>query len=55
MQGVNKNPLAQFFPIEGHNHFSVLDPINRVIASKILADTGEKTNITFTAAELTGR
>jgi pimeloyl-ACP methyl ester carboxylesterase len=55
MQRVNKNPLVQFFPIDGHDHFSVLDPINRVIAQKILADTGEKTNITFTPTELTGR
>jgi dipeptidyl aminopeptidase/acylaminoacyl peptidase len=48
----SKNPKAQFFPVKGATHFSVLAPVNELIAKKILADTGEQTNLSFTEDEL---
>jgi hypothetical protein len=38
--------------VRGVNHFSILAPINEVIARKILKDQGPKTNIAFTEADL---
>jgi hypothetical protein len=52
MQAANKNALAQFFIVGGYDHFSVLAPVNQMIANKILADAGDKSYITITAAEL---
>jgi acetyl esterase/lipase len=52
MQLASKNPLVQFFIVNGRNHFSVLAPVNQVLAQKVLADTGEKTNISIAAGEL---
>jgi len=46
------NPLIRFHPVEGATHFSVLQPITRLVAAKILADDGPTANITFTEAEL---
>lgn len=44
----NKNPKAHFVEMEGSTHFSVLAPTNEMIAKKILEDTGDTCNITFT-------
>lgn len=52
MQRANKNPLLTFHAVSGHDHFSVLAPANQLFAQKILADTGAKTNITVTEAEM---
>ena len=54
MQRASTNPKAQFFPVRGANHFSVLAPVNKLIAQKITADTGTEPNLTFTEAELNG-
>jgi hypothetical protein len=49
----SKNPLAHFFPMNGGTHFSILSPLNKLIAGKILADTeGDKTKISFSKEEL---
>jgi hypothetical protein len=48
----NSNPLIQFFPVPGHTHFSLLAPVNDLIARKILDDTGPACQITFTAPEI---
>lgn len=37
--------LIKCIPVSGANHFTVLDPVNRVIANKILQDTGSECNI----------
>ncbi|HET9657016.1 MAG TPA: prolyl oligopeptidase family serine peptidase [Kineosporiaceae bacterium] len=50
----NTSPLAHFHPVEGYTHFSVLGPVNRLIAQKIVADSGPACDITFTAQELAG-
>jgi dipeptidyl aminopeptidase/acylaminoacyl peptidase len=52
LQEKSKNAQVQFFRVDGANHFSILDPTTRLLAQKILADTGEKCNITLTSQEL---
>jgi acetyl esterase/lipase len=52
MSEATNNPNAHFFEVKSANHFTILSPTNKLIAQKILADTGEKTNLSFTAAEL---
>lgn len=47
------HPAAvRFYPVAGANHFSTLAPLTRLIARKILADTGDTTSLQFTEAEL---
>jgi acetyl esterase/lipase len=48
----SKNPKAKFFPVKGASHFGILAPVNKVVAQKILADTGAESNISFTEDEL---
>ena len=48
----SKDPRIQFLPIPGGTHFSILAPVTRVVATKILTDDGPSTNIRFTEAEL---
>jgi dipeptidyl aminopeptidase/acylaminoacyl peptidase len=52
MAKASTNPKAKFFPIKGETHFSILAPVNKLVAQKILADTGAETNLSFTEAEL---
>lgn len=52
MARANRNPLVHFHPVKGADHFSVLQPVTRLIATKILADDGPAANLTFTDAEL---
>lgn len=52
MAKANTNPKAKFYPVRGATHFSILAPVNGLIAKKILADTATETNVTFTEAEL---
>lgn len=55
MQRANTNPKVQFFPIRGATHFSVLAPVNKLIAQKIAADVAPEPNLNFiTEAELNG-
>jgi predicted alpha/beta-hydrolase family hydrolase len=48
----SKNPQVHFFEVKGTNHFGLLAPTNRLIAAKILRDTGPKCNLKFTEEEL---
>ena len=48
----NTNPQVHFVALPGTNHFSDLASANRVIAAKILADTGPKTALTLSEAEV---
>jgi alpha/beta superfamily hydrolase len=52
MQKLPHSEAVTFLPIPGADHFSTLAPITRLLARKILADTGEKTNITLSEEEL---
>ena len=40
------------YEIAGGNHFNIIYPLTTMIAQKILADTGAKTNIQFTTEDL---
>jgi hypothetical protein len=48
----NQNPLVHFQPVTGGTHFSVLQPISKLIAAKILSDSGPTSNITFARSQL---
>jgi Fe-S cluster assembly iron-binding protein IscA/alpha/beta superfamily hydrolase len=48
----SKNPKVRFFEIKGTDHFGVLAPTNRLIAAKILRDTGPTCRLAFTKEEL---
>lgn len=50
---LSNNPQVHAQPVKGVNHFSILYPVTRVIARKILDDTGPTTNIAFSENELT--
>jgi dipeptidyl aminopeptidase/acylaminoacyl peptidase len=52
MARATTNPHVRFFPVRGATHFSVLAPVNRLIARKVLADDGPKSNLAFTEDEL---
>jgi acetyl esterase/lipase len=52
MSEASNNPNAHFFAVNGANHFTILSPTNKLIAQKILSDTGEKTNLSFSSEEL---
>ena len=32
----SKNPRVKFFPVEGRNHFDILEPANKFLASQIV-------------------
>ena len=40
MRRTSTNPNLHFHEVPGKSHFSVLAPTNRLIAAKILKDTG---------------
>lgn len=48
----SQNDNIHCYIIPGHDHFSVLAPLTRVVAQKILADTGTECNISITQEEL---
>jgi pimeloyl-ACP methyl ester carboxylesterase len=52
MARATNNPNAHFLPVKGATHFSVLAPVNRLLAQKIVADTGPACNITVTEDEV---
>lgn len=52
MQAASSNPKVQFYPVMGFSHFSILAPMTQLLATKILADSGPATNITFTDQEM---
>jgi acetyl esterase/lipase len=55
MSAVSTNKLVHFYGVKGANHLSVVAPTNRLIASKMLKDTGATCNIQFTQDELDKR
>jgi dipeptidyl aminopeptidase/acylaminoacyl peptidase len=52
MARASKNPQVRFFPVKRANHFNILAPLNRLIAAKLLLDTGPTCNLSFTEEEL---
>jgi len=49
-----RNPKLHFLPVEGATHFTILRPISRLIAQKILRDDGSESNIVFDEKDLAG-
>ncbi len=52
LKRVSANPKIHFYPVEGAGHVTVLGPVARLIAGKIMRDDGRETNIAFTVDEL---
>lgn len=47
MRAASTNPDLHFVPVENADHFSVLAPLNRLIANAILEDSGPSSNLTL--------
>jgi len=54
LQKANQNERVVFFPVPNADHFSVLAPMSRLIAERILGDTANTPGIKFTKAEVDG-
>lgn len=52
LKNASENELIHFYAIPKHDHFSILYPVSKIIANKILEDTGDTTNISFSNGEL---
>ncbi len=52
MARASKNPQIHFIPVKGVNHFSILAPINELIAAKILQDQGKATTLSISQEDL---
>jgi len=52
MSELSKNAVVQFREVPGADHFGVLAPVNRLIASKILTDTGPRCELAISDDEL---
>ena len=52
MQSLNKNPQIHFTTIEGATHFSVLHPLNRYIAAKMMGDNAASAGIELKSEDL---
>jgi acetyl esterase/lipase len=52
LAAASHNPLVHTYPVRGANHFSILYPVTRLIARKVLRDEGPATNLAFTEEEL---
>jgi acetyl esterase/lipase len=46
------NPKAHFIEVAAADHFSILAPTNELLGQKILQDTGEASNLTFSPDEV---
>lgn len=52
LQDASDNPQLRFLAVQGADHFTVLAPVNRAIARKLLSDTGPKCSLSITEEEL---
>ncbi len=50
----SSNPQIRFYPVARANHFSILAPVNKLLAQKILADDKPESNLTVTLEEVNG-
>jgi alpha/beta superfamily hydrolase len=55
MAGLSNNPNVQFHLVAGASHFSILAPVTRLLADRIVHDDGVATKISFTDDELNGK
>lgn len=54
MAKASKNPKVRFFPVQGADHFTLLSPVNKLLAGKIPADVGPECILTTSEAEVNG-
>jgi hypothetical protein len=54
LSSATRNSMVHFHPVPGFDHFSVIQPLSRLIAQKIMKDDGKSCNITFKDEELAG-
>jgi hypothetical protein len=52
LERATKNPALHFYAVNGYNHFGILAPVTKLLATKILQDAGPSPAITFSAREL---
>jgi pimeloyl-ACP methyl ester carboxylesterase len=52
LSSASRNHHIRFHVVEETNHFSILGPLTRLIADKILRDSGRATNVAFADDEL---
>ncbi|MCH7725746.1 MAG: prolyl oligopeptidase family serine peptidase [Planctomycetes bacterium] len=52
MSDANQNSFVHFHPVKNADRFSVLAPITKLVAEKILADTETKCNLSFSDDEI---
>jgi hypothetical protein len=52
MQRNSSNPAIHFYRVRGADHFSILAPMTRLLAARVLRDRGPVTNIEFNEDEL---
>jgi dienelactone hydrolase len=48
----SKNPQLHFHEVPGATHFNILAPFNKLLAAKLLADTGNTCEISLTADDI---
>ena len=53
MERRSENPSLHFHEVRGVDHFEVLSPMTRLVAAKIVADTGAQCDISFSDQEIT--
>jgi pimeloyl-ACP methyl ester carboxylesterase len=51
MKAASKNSQVHFVEVPGASHFSVLGPVNELIAGKIIQDSGSTCNVSITSDE----
>ncbi len=54
MAKANRNPAIKFYPVPKATHFSDIQPVSKLIAAKILRDTGPIMSINFSEQEIAG-
>ncbi|WP_020471788.1 alpha/beta hydrolase family protein [Zavarzinella formosa] len=52
MSRATSNPNVHFLPVNWGDHFSILAPMNRLLAEKILQDDGPESNLTLTEEDV---
>jgi len=52
LRSKSSNPYLKFLPVKGATHFTILAPVNDLIARKILLDDGAVSNLNLTESEM---
>jgi len=52
MKRTSTNAKVHFYEVKGANHFSILAPVTKAIADKVVRDEGPTSNLAFTEPEL---